>query len=43
MCDLAQENVNGSHSNAEQNSKWMHDKRQDRLFETDSLDGWTAN
>ena len=44
ICDLSRENVpNGSRSNAERNGKRTGDERLGKPFETDTVNGWTAN
>ena len=44
ICDLSRNNVpNASRSNAERNGKWTGDERLGKLFETGTLNGWTAN
>ena len=43
-CDLSRDNVpNASRSNAERNGKRTGDERLGKPFETDTVNGWTAN
>ena len=44
ICDLSRDNVpNASRSNAERNGKRTGDERLGKPFETDTVNGWTAN